>query len=479
VLRNRFGSVLRLCVSSLLIPAPAFAQSATRPHADASLLRNLNASVEELTAQVSLSVVQVLVTGYGPIDDHARGDTGLVIGRQRAIGSGAIVDPDGYIITNAHVVAGARRVQVVLHRDTTASGPVRSLATSASQTVDARIVGTANDIDLALLKVDVAGLRALPLAEYDDIRQGEIVFAFGSPEGLRNSVTMGVVSSVARQPDPDSPTIYIQTDAPINPGNSGGPLVNVDGELVGLNTFILSESGGSQGLGFAIPSAIVASAYPQLKKYGHLHRGLMGFSMQAITPELAAALDLPRTSGVVVSDVLPDSAAEEAGLGIEDVVDTVNGKAVESVPMLSLELSRYAAGETVTLGLLRGMETMSAEITVRELPHPIDDVSALADPEKGSVPKLGIIGIDVADETAALLPALRISSGVFVVARTRVVSGNGVPLMAGDVIHSVNGITVRSIDGLRVLLGDATSDSELVLQVERNGQLQFATCRIY
>ena len=117
--------------------------------------------------------------------------------------------------------------------------------------------------------------------------------------------------------------------------------------------------------------------------------------------------------------------------------------------------------------------------TVRELPHPIDDVSALADPEKGSVPKLGIIGIDVADETAALLPALRISSGVFVVARTRVVSGNGVPLMAGDVIHSVNGITVRSIDGLRVLLGDATSDSELVLQVERNGQLQFATCRIY
>ena len=162
----------------------------------------------------------------------------------------------------------------MLHRDTTASGPVRSLATEASQTVDARIVGTANDIDLALLKVDVTGLRALPLADYDAIRQGEIVFAFGSPEGLRNSVTMGVVSSVARQPDPDSPTIYIQTDAPINPGNSGGPLVNVDGELVGLNTLILTESGGSQGLGFAIPSAIVASAYPQLQKYGHLHRGL-------------------------------------------------------------------------------------------------------------------------------------------------------------------------------------------------------------
>ena len=273
----------------------------------------------------------------------------MVIGRQRSIGSGAIIDPDGYIITNAHVVAGARHVQVVLHRDTTAAGPVSSLVVESSQTVDARIVGTASDIDLALLKVEVTGLPALPLANYDAIRQGELVFAFGSPEGLRNSVTMGVVSSVARQPDADSPTVYIQTDAPINPGNSGGPLVNVDGELVGVNTFILSESGGSQGLGFAIPSAIVASAYPQLRKYGHLHRGLMGFSMQAITPSLAAALGLARSSGVMVSDVVPDSAAEEAGLGIKDVITTVNGKPVESVPMLSLELSRYAAGETVPL----------------------------------------------------------------------------------------------------------------------------------
>src|SRR4029078_5345325 len=126
-----------------------------------------------------------------------------------------------------------------------------------------------------------------------------------SPQGLSNSVTIGVVSAVARQMDPDSPTLYIQTDAPINPGNSGGALVNVDGELVGLNTFILSESGGSQGLGFAIPSAVVASVYPQLRKYGQLHRGFMGFNMQSITPALAAGLRLSRTSGVMVSDVMP------------------------------------------------------------------------------------------------------------------------------------------------------------------------------
>jgi serine protease Do len=468
--------LVAVCLS---IASPVAAQSAARAGTTGGSLRELNASVEDLTARVSLSVVQVLVTGYGAVDERTRGETGLVIGRQRTIGSGAIIDPDGYIITNAHVVAGARHVQVVLHRDTTADGPVRSLALLAGQTVDARIVGTASDIDLALLKVDVTGLRALPLANYDAIRQGALVFAFGSPEGLRNSVTMGVVSSVARQPQPDSPTIYIQTDAPINPGNSGGPLVNIDGELIGVNTFILTESGGSQGLGFAIPSAIVAAAYPQLRKYGHLHQGLLGFTMQAITPALATGLDLPRTSGVMIADVLPGSAAETAGLSVKDVVAAVNGKPVESVPMLSLELSRYAAGDTVKLGLLRGTDAVTVDVTVMERPHPIDELAGLADPEKSAVARLGIIGIDVGDDTAALLPGLRISSGVFVAARTQVLSGNEVPLIAGDVIHAVNNFIVRSVDSLRVLVNDARANTELVLQIERSGQLQFVICQIY
>jgi serine protease Do len=463
----------------LLSAAPLFAQSAVRPAARLGLLKELNASVEDLTARVSLSVVQVLVTGYGAVEEHTRGETGLVIGRQRTIGSGAIIDPDGYIVTNAHVVAGARQVQVVLHRDSTADGPVRSLAQLAGQTVDARVIGTATDIDLALLKVDLTGLRALPLANYDAIRQGELVFAFGSPEGLRNSVSMGVVSSVARQVEPDSPTIYIQTDAPINPGSSGGPLVNIDGELVGLNTFILTASGGSQGLGFAIPSAIVATAFPQLRKYGHLHHGQIGFATQTITPALAAGLALSRTSGIMVCDVSPGGAAEAAGVGVKDVVTAVNGKPVESVPMLALELSRYAAGETVALSLLRGNDAVNLNVTMTERPHPIDELAGLADPEKGSVARLGIVGLDIADDIAALLPGLRISSGVLVAARTEVSSGNEVPLVAGDVIHAVNNFDVRSVDGLRVLMDDVKANSDLVLQIERSGQLQFVTCRIY
>jgi serine protease Do len=463
---KRVGRVVTLCGVGVLFAAPLHAQGAPHPPAPANLLRDLNSAVEELTRRVSLSVVQVVVTGYGPVDEGRRGsDSGLVLGRQRSIGSGAIIDPDGYIITNAHVVAGAQHIQVVLHRDAAAAGPMRSLSAEASQTVDARLVGTASDIDLALLKVEVTELRALAWASYDAIRQGELVFAVGSPEGLRNSVTMGVVSSVARQPDPDSSTIYIQTDAPINPGNSGGPLVNVDGELVGLNTLILTESGGSQGLGFAIPSAIVAAAYPQLRKYGHLHRGLIGFSTQAITPALAAALGLSRTSGVLVSDVLPDSAADAAGLAVKDIVTTVNGKPVESVPMLALELSRHAAGDDMTLGLLRETTSVLATVTIRERPHAIDQLIDLADSEKRAIAKLGIVGIDAVDGPAALLPELRISSGVLVAARIQEPSGHEVPLVTGDVIHALNRISVRSVDGLRVLLDDAAADRELVLQM--------------
>jgi serine protease Do len=474
------SAVILTCAVWMLVAPPLAArgaQSPKQPSAATNPLRDLNASVEELTRQVSLSVVQVLVTGYGPIDDRSR-ESGLVLGRH-SIGSGAIIDSNGYIITNAHVVAGAQHVQVVLHGPAIDDGPAQSLAAESEQTVDARIVGTAADVDLALLKVEAAGLHALPLADYDKIRQGELVFAFGSPDGLLNSVTMGVVSSIARQPDPDGPRIYIQTDAPINPGNSGGPLVNVNGELVGLNTFILTESGGSQGLGFAIPSVVVAVAYPQLRKYGHLHRGIMGINVQAITPALAAGLGLSRTSGVMVSDVMPDGPADIAGVQVQDIVATVNGKPMNSVPILELELSTRTAGDTVTLGLVRGSETVSLPVSVIEQPHSIDQLSDLADPATHAIRKLGIIGVDINETTAALLPGLRISSGVLVAAREQEAPGTGVPLVAGDVIHALNSFAVRSLDGLRVLVDGIKAGSNVVLQIERDGRLMFITFQIY
>ena len=233
--------------------------AARLPAQNSDSLHQLSSSVEALVRRVSPSVVQVVVMGYAPLGEGARGDTGIVVGRQRSIGSGVLVDPEGYIVTNAHVVKAAQQVQVVLPSPPADLTPIRSLNVRG-RTVEASVVGISEELDLAVLKIEGHGLPSLPIGNYDKLRQGEMVFAFGNPEGLQNSVTMGLVSAVARQPDPDNPMIFIQTDAPINPGNSGGPLVNADGELVGINTFILTQSGGNEGLGFAIPSAIVAFA---------------------------------------------------------------------------------------------------------------------------------------------------------------------------------------------------------------------------
>src|ERR1039458_1538904 len=206
-----------------------------------------------------------------------------------------------------------------------------------------------------------------------------MVFAFGSPEGLRNTVTMGMVSAVARQPDPDSPLVYIQTDAPINPGNSGGPLVNADGELVGINTFILTQSGGNEGLGFAIPSAIVAFAYPEFKKYGHVHRGEIGVLVQAITPNLAVALALPRDSGVIVSDVDPGGPAAGAGLQVHDIIRGMDGRAVESLALFSYGLYIHNPGDRAKLNILRGSDRLLLDVPVVERPHDLDQLLASAE----------------------------------------------------------------------------------------------------
>ncbi|HYL85299.1 MAG TPA: trypsin-like peptidase domain-containing protein [Candidatus Angelobacter sp.] len=303
--RNKIGSFRLRCaicaVAAPLILSLLLSVAEAQEH-PLEPLRKLNQSVDALIKTVSPSVVQILVTGYGPLEEGDRGNTNTIIGRQRAIGSGFVIEESGFIVTNAHVVNGAQRVQVVLPNLGVESSLEAALSTR-TRIVPARIVGVSKELDLAVIKIDAGKLRALPLADYRKLGQGEMVFAFGSPEGLRNSVTMGVVSAVARQPDPDSPLIYIQTDAAINPGNSGGPLVNTNGEVVGVNTFILSQSGGNEGLGFAIPSGVVGVAYRQLRKFGHLHRAEIGIGIQTITPTLAAALNLPRNYGVVISDV--------------------------------------------------------------------------------------------------------------------------------------------------------------------------------
>lgn len=436
-------------------------------------LQQLNRSVESLVTRVSRSVVQVLVTTYGPVSDRITVD--LVIGQQRSLGSGVVIDAGGYIVTNAHLLSNARRVEVVLPRATAdADTPGRSLVRTASRKVEARIVGLAPEIDLALLKIEGENLPALPMADYDTLRQGVLVFAFGSPEGLRDSVTMGIVSSVARQPDPDSPLVFVQTDAPINRGNSGGPLVNVNGELVGINTFILSDTGGSQGLGFAIPSALVQIAYPKLRQYGHLHRGEVGIQLQTNTPILATGLRLSQDWGALVADVSPGSPAEAAGLRVKDIIVSIDDQSVDGVPRLAFRLFTIIAGDRIRFGVLRGSERITVVVAATEREHDMDRLTAVVDRDASVIARLGVLAVEITSQNARMAPILRLPSGVMVIGHTReAADGANAGLTTGDTIRSINGAPVASVDQVRAVLGTMARQSPIVLQIERNGRLMF------
>ena len=462
-------SALRASALFFLICSPV-AEAQSLDHSTDEL-RKLNQSVDALIKKVSPSVVQILVTGYGPLEEGERGSTNAVIGRQRAIGSGFIIDSSGYIMTNAHVVNGAQRVQVVLPASN-ADDAVEAALSTRTNVLPARIVGLSREVDLAVIKVDAGKLPALALGSYRKLGQGELVFAFGSPEGLRNTVTMGVVSAVARQTDPDSPLIYIQTDTPINPGNSGGPLVNVNGEVVGVNTFILSQSGGNEGLGFAIPSAMVNIAFQQLSKFGHLHHTEIGIGIQTITPTLAAARNLPRKYGVVISDVLPGSPAEAAGVQIGDVLAAVDGRAADNLPFVAFHLLARETGGKVHLEILRGKDQFSFDVPVMEPPHDMDQIAALADPAKNLVPTLGILGVEIDKKIASMAPDLRNPFGIIVAARSAGAAVE-VPLNTGDVIRMVNGQPMTTLDRLRTALNSLPPGAPIALQIQRDQKLLF------
>ncbi len=446
-------------------------QNAGRPDA----LHQLNDSVEALVERVSPSVVQIVVTGYSSSEREQRGETDLVIGRERAIGSGVIVDPEGYIVTNAHVLNGAEKIEVIVPPQPVAGMPATQAQDMQSKNFQARKVGVSREIDLAVIKIEAHGLPALGIHGSTQAKQGELVFAFGSPEGLRNTVTMGVVSAVARQPDPDSPLVYIQTDAPINPGNSGGPLVNTDGQLLGINTFILTTSGGNQGLGFAIPAGVLAFAYPQLLKYGHIHQPEMGAILQTITPELAAGLHLQKDFGIIVSDVSPGGPAETAGLRIQDIILSVDGTPAGSLPLFTHSLYMHGSGERVRVEVLRGSQRLQLEIPLVERPHKEDSLIDTADPEKNSVRRLGIIGIELNLQLAQSLPELRIPTGVIVAAMTAGDVSRDIPLQSGDVIHGLNGTPITTLDGLREALAKLKPGDGVALQLERLGQLIYVS----
>lgn len=438
-----------------------------------NVLGQLNNSLENLAVKVSPAVVQILVTGFGPVRAEDRSEAALIV-RQHAVGSGVIVDPNGYIITNEHVIEGAQRIQVALPipSDTGVQVPI-----GKRRILDAKLLGQHKETDLALLKIDETDLPTLSLNTQRP-RVGQLVFAIGSPEGLQNSLTMGVVSAVARQADPKKALTYIQTDAPINPGNSGGPLVDMDGTVLGINTFILSEGGGSEGLGFAIPARVVDFVYRSLRLYGHVHRVEIGAATQEITPTLADALHLPRHWGVIVVDVTPDGPARAAGLKIQDIILQADDRRIETMPSLASALYLHRLDKPVKLEVLRGSETMTIFVPAIEHHDTMDQILDKINPENSLIPALGVLAIDLTDDLRQQLSSLRVSSGVIVVGRAADLILPDTGLEAGDVIHSLNGTAVDSVDQLRSITRALKVGSPVALQIERDGGLMYVSFEV-
>jgi serine protease Do len=299
------------------------------------------------------------------------------------------------------------------------------------------------------------------------------VFALGNPAGLESSVTMGTISAIARQLEPDDLVAYLQTDAPINPGNSGGPLIDVDGKVVGINTFIMSRSGGSEGLGFAIPSNIVRFVSDRLRSQGVVVRGDMGVDAQTITPALAAGLSLPVKAGVILADVTPGGAASMAKLRPGDIVLSLNGKAVENARQFKLDVCQQELLSFVTLELLRNGERVSERVRILERIDILEHFSTLVHERQRLIERLAVLGFDLSQNLLREMPvSTRRDNGVLVAGLALSPYGPS-DLAPGDIIYAVNRQTICTLEDLEHALERFEPGSTVILQVERGGKFRY------
>ena len=360
-----------------------------------------------------------------------------------SLGSGVIVDAkNGYVLTNNHVVANATEIRVTLHDG-------RELV--------AEVVGTDEPTDLALLRVPAENLTAVPIADSDALRVGDFVVAIGNPFGLGQTVTSGIVSGLGRALGlrQESYENFIQTDAAINRGNSGGALVNLRGELIGINTAILSGSGGNIGIGFAIPTNMARYVMGQLIEHGEVSRGVLGVTVQNLSREIAEAMSLDEADGVVVSSVSPGSAAEKAGLEVGDVIVALDGERVANVNQLRNRLGMMPVGQEVRVEFLRDGKRRTVRATISKLSP--EAVAA------GSLhPALDGVAFSEIPETSPLAGR---EQGAYVVQVAPDSAAARKGLQAGDVITSVNRRPVRNVADLRRVA--APGSPQLLLNVRR------------
>jgi serine protease Do len=267
--------------------------------------------------------------------------------------------------------------------------------------------------------------------------------------------------------------VYLQTDAAINPGNSGGPLIDIKGEVIGMNTMIVSKSGGSEGVGFSIPSNMIRFVYDQLRKRGHVRRGAIGIIAREITPTLSSGLGLGQRSGTILEDVVPGSSAERSGLHPGDILLAIDGKAFQDPRSLSVWLFQRRVGDIVAFKVQRGADVINLDVPVTER---VRDPESILDPtqsETNIIPKLGIVGIPITDSVAQLIPPTRSPGGILVTALTAGGNATLIGLQPGDVLHYFNRTALDSLETLRRLLSELKPGDPVVLRIERDGQLNY------
>jgi Do/DeqQ family serine protease len=383
---------------------------------------------------------------------------------ERGLGSGVIVNADGTILTNFHVVDGAEDIKVDL---------------IDKRTLPAKVIGTDKASDLAVLKVEGDNFPALALGDSDKMRVGDVVLAVGNPLGLEQTVTMGIISAKDRRTGLGDGGFedFLQTDAPINHGNSGGALVNTDGELIGINSQILSPSGGSIGIGFAIPSNMAKGVMDQLLAGGQVHRGQLGVGIQPVTSDLAASLGLTDVRGVVVNQVTPGSPAERAGIKTEDVITAFNGASVNDSNDLRNKVASTKPGTEVNLTIVRGGHEQQVKATLGEF-HPAEEQSSNAAPPADQ--DSGALGIQV----QPLTPELASQVGVPAATQGLIVAGvsPGSPaddagIARGDVITQINRQPIRTTADVKAALAKSGNKPALLL-VNRKGSTVYLPVKV-
>jgi serine protease Do len=380
--------------------------------------------------------------------------------RQQGIGSGVIATKDGYILTNNHVVDGADEVKVALQD---------------GREFNAKVIGRDPKSDVAVIKIDAKDLPAITMADSDKVEVGDVVLAVGNPFGIGQTVTTGIVSATGRAGatglDYED---FIQTDAAINPGNSGGALVDAEGRLIGINTAILSRSGGNQGIGFAIPANLARDVMESLVKDGHVTRGYLGVMIQDVTPALASQFKLKQNNGALVGDVTPRSPAEKAGIKSGDIITEFNGKKVTDSRHLKLEVARTHPGDSVQVKVLRDGSAKTMEIAVKELPG--TEQLAKNDRQNGSDDNGTLNGVTVSDLDGTARQQFDIPGnlrGGVVITEVQPDSGAAeAGLKPGDVILEINRHPVKSAEEA-VKMTENTDTKKTLLRVWRDGGSRF------